>query len=660
MNNHRPVASASPGGGTPADSAPTVKPEPAGAAAARDRRIAEEAPGAADDASYFALNVILRILRMVARHRIALVLGTAASIAAANFQLLIPRYLGAAVDHARGLLAAAGSESDAARAALWSTALLLLGAGLARGLFTMLQNYLGESLGHRVGYELRLTYFEKLQRLSFGYHDRVHSGDLMARGMLDIEGVRRFVENAMYRSVVLVILVGYGGYQLVRTDPTLAALALSFVPIVAWRAAVSRLWLRRTWRELQERLSEMTRVMEENLGGIRVVRAFMAQAFEMAKFDATSAGAIAISLKRVDVRYRNAAVMVLAYYTAMALVLWVGGGKVIHGTLSVGVLTEFLAFMAILQQPVRQIGMIVNSTARGSVSGKRVFEVIDLEPAIVDKPGARDLELTRGWLRFEHVGFSYDPSGRPLALDDVSFEVGPGRTLGIVGPPGSGKSTIAHLIARFYDVTAGRITLDGQDIREVTLESLRTAVGVMQQDTFLFSAPIDSNIAYGEPEASDERVTEVAEAAQLHGYIERLPAGYETLIGERGLNLSGGQRQRLSIARSILPSPSVIVFDDATASVDAATEQKIRTALRELGKARTTIVISHRLGSLSHADEILFLEAGRVVERGSHPQLMALGRRYRALYELQAHGAVGTTDPIAAPWAPGAGLRNTE
>jgi ATP-binding cassette subfamily B protein len=382
----------------------------------------------------------------------------------------------------------------------------------------------------------------------------------------------------------------------------------------------------------------MTRIMEENLGGIRVVRAFAAQPLEMNKFDAVSADAIAMSLRRVEVRYRNGAFMIFSYYAAMGLVLWIGGLKVVDGTLSVGTLAEFLVFMAILQQPVRQIGMIVNSTARGSISGARVFDILDLDPAIIDKPGARDLAVTRGVLRFEHVDFSYGASGTPLALQDISFEVGPGKTLGIVGPPGSGKSTLAHLVPRFYDVTAGRITIDGQDIRDVTLESLRTCVGVMQQDTFLFSAPIESNIAYGEPEAPDEHITDAAELAQLHAYIERLPAGYETLIGERGLSLSGGQRQRLSISRSVLPDPAVMVFDDSTASVDAATEQKIRAALRESGKDRTTIIISHRLSSLMHADEILFLEAGRIVERGSHERLIELGGRYRALYELQVRG----------------------
>jgi ATP-binding cassette subfamily B multidrug efflux pump len=612
----------------------------------------------AADAPALSVNVIVRILRMAVRHRVSMTLGVVFAVVAAYFQLLIPSYLGHAVDHAQALLTQPGVGREAAEAELYRAALVLFAAGVLRGTFTMFQNYIGESVGHTIGYELRLAYFEKLQRQSFGYHDRVHSGDLITRGMLDVEGVRRFLENAVFRSVTLVVLVGYGGYQLLHRDLVLGALALSFVPVVAWRAAVSRLWLRRTWRELQELLSTMTRIMEENLGGIRVVRAFSAQALELAKFDAASAEAIAISCRRVDVRYRNGAIMILAFYTAMGLVLWVGGLKVADGTLSVGALTTFLVFMAILQQPVRQIGMIVNSTARGSISGARVFEVLDLEPAIVDKPGAHDLVLKRGTLRFERVDFSYDASSAPLALHDISFEVGPGQTLGIVGPPGCGKSTLAHLIPRFYDVTSGRITIDGQDIRDITLESLRTCVGVMQQDTFLFSAPIAGNIAYGDPEAPEERIADAAGLAQLHDYIERLPAGYDTLIGERGISLSGGQRQRLSISRSVLPEPAVIVFDDSTASVDAGTEQKIRSALRSQSRERTTIIISHRLGSLMHADEILFLDAGRIVERGNHRQLLERRGRYWELYELQARGQGDSKEaPAATPDSPNASAR---
>ena len=598
---------------------------------------------------YLQVNILVRVLRMAMRYRWRMALGFVCAVTAANFQLLIPRYLGAAVDHAQGLLVHADiASSEAARAALLTAALMLLAAGFLRGVFTMVQNFMGESMGQRISYELRLIYFEKLQRMSFSYHDSIHSGDLMTRGMLDIEGVRRFIDSAMYRIIVLIILVGYGGYHLLGMDPLMGTLALSFVPVIAWRAAVSRLWLRRIWMELQQRLSILTRIMEENLGGIRVVRAFVAQTFELAKFDAISTEAIAMSMKRVEIRYNNSAIMIFAYYAAMGLVLWIGGLKVIAGTLTVGALAEFLTFMAILRDPVRQIGIIVNSIARASISGKRVFEIIDLEPVILDKPGAGELALTQGVLRFEHVDFTYhQDNGSPLALQDICFEIGPGRTLGIIGPPGSGKSTLAHLIPRFYDVTAGRITIDGHDIRDVTLESLRTCVGVMQQDTFLFSAAIDSNIAYGEPEALDERITDAAGSAQLHDYIQRLPSGYETLVGERGLTLSGGQRQRLSIARSILPRPAIIVFDDSTASIDAGTEQRIRSALRDLTKDHTTIIISHRLSSLMHADEILFLEDGRIVERGSHAKLLSLGGRYKELYDLQVgfgdHSVI--TDP---------------
>ena len=300
--------------------------------------------------------------------------------------------------------------------------------------------------------------------------------------------------------------------------------------------------------------------------------------------------------------------------------------------------------MAILQMPVRQLGMMVNAFARASMSGGRLFEVLDREPEIADRPGARDLAISDAVLRFENVSFAYpgaqDRDGKLLAtLHDISFEVRAGQTLGIVGPPGSGKSTIAHLIPRYYDVGSGRITIDGQDVRDVTLASLRRAVSLVQQDTFLFTASIENNIAYGDPWAERERIAQSSEVARLHDYIAGLPAGYETLVGERGVSLSGGQRQRLSIARSILLAPPILVFDDSTAAVDAATEKSIREALRAQAATRATIIIAHRLGSLMDADEIVFLEDGRIVERGSHAELLRQGGRYASLYELQSAGA---------------------
>ena len=590
----------------------------------------------ADGTSFGVAGTLLRIIRLALKYPWRVATAFLTTINAANFQLLIPQFLGQAVDHAHGLLAGGGASEGEAQAALLTAALLLLGASVLRGIFTMLHNYIGESVGHMVGYGLRLAYYEKLQRLSFGFYDRVHTGDLITRGLLDLEGVRMFFSAGLVRLVLLANLIGIGSALVIGSDKVLGLLSLSFVPFVAWRSSVARLKLRRMWRLLQERLSELSLVMDENMGGIRVVRAFAAQGHEMGRFDKASGRALDMANQRIGVRVRNTTAMTFAYFVAMGLVLWFGGLKVIDGQMSVGKLAEFLAFMTILQMPVRQLGMMVNSFARASTCGARLFEVLDLAPTIRDVPDAPALEVKEGVLRFEDVDFAYrDAEGDERVLKGVKFEVGPGRVLGIVGPPGSGKSTIAHLIPRFYDVGGGRITIDGQDIRDVTLESLRRAVGVVQQDTFMFTASIENNVAYGDPWADGERIARANRAAQLHDYVSCLPAGYETLVGERGVSLSGGQRQRLSIARSIMLNPSFLVFDDSTAAIDAATEQRIRAALKDTSRDRATIIISHRLSSLMDADEILFIENGIVVERGTHADLIAAGGRYRELYALQ-------------------------
>jgi len=486
-----------------------------------------------------------------------------------------------------------------------------------------------------------LAFYEQVQRLSFSFHDKVHTGDLITRGMLDLEGVRMFISTGVIRTLLLTVLIGGSAYFLMSTDAVLGLLALSFVPFVSWRSAVARLKLRWMWLLMQERLSVITRLMEENLTGIRVVRAFSAQKFELDQFEKASEDALGVAIQRVSVRVSNTTVMSFAFFASMVLVLWVGGLKVIDGEITVGRLAEVLTFMMLLQMPVRQIGMMVNSFARASTCGVRLFEVIDRDPRIKDRDAAPPLELKRGVLTFENVAFSFGPeSPDTRVLSGVSFSVGPGETLGIVGPPGSGKSTIAHLVPRFYDVTGGRVSIDGQDIRDISLDSLRQAVSVVQQDAHLFTASIENNIAYGDPWSDGERIARANRSAQLHDYVARLPGGYETLVGERGVSLSGGQRQRLSIARGILSDPAILVFDDSTAAVDAATEQRIRVALRDGQDKRATVIISHRLGSLMHADEVLFVEAGRVVERGKHEELLALGGRYRDLYQLQSRPGI--------------------
>lgn len=577
------------------------------------------------------LKPLWRIMVLTWRHPWMVTITIASTIIACVLQLWVPRLLGQAVDQAEGVLDGGAGAVDA----LWVTAWILLIVSIGRGIFTMWMNYFGEAVGHNTAYELRLAVYEKIQRLSFSYHDKVHTGDLITVGMLDLEGVRMFFATGVLRVVLLSILIGVGAYMMMSTDLLLGILALSFAPFVAWRSSVAQLTLRATWLTLQEMLQNLSRVMEENLGGIRVVRAFAGQDHELKKYDEASDAALALAHKRVDIRVSSTSMMNVSFLLSMGLVLWVGGEKVLSGAMTVGTLASFLTFMTILQMPVRQLGLLVNSFARASTCGNRLFAFLDLEIEIKDKPGARPLEVTEGTIRFENVDFAYPSAPTRKVLQNVSFEGRRGETIGIVGRPGSGKSTVAHLIPRFYDVDGGKVTIDGQDVRDVTLASLRQSVAVVQQDSFLFTTNIENNIAYGDPWAKEGRISRASEFAQLHNYIIGLPTGYETIVGERGVSLSGGQRQRLNIARSLMLRPSVMVFDDSTAAVDAGTEQRIRTAMKRFAKDRVTLIISHRLSSLMHADQILFIEDGSIVERGTHEELLALGGRYRALYDLQ-------------------------
>lgn len=590
------------------------------------------------------LGAVARITRMTFRYPVRVGLALAATVLAAVMQLAIPVILGRAVDETQAM---AGAGQD--RGALIAIALTLLAVSVARGLFTLVQNYAAESVGHALARDLRNAVYAKVQRLPFSFHDRTHSGDLITVGMLDLEGVRMYFSTALVRTVLLTLLIGIGAWMLLSTDLLLGALALSFVPFAAWRSTSMRLVLRKTWLILQERLSALSQVMEENLAGIRVVRAFAASGHEMAKFDRASKAALDLSHQRINIRVRNTSAMTLAFFAAMALVLLAGGQRVAAGDITIGTLATFLTFMTILQMPVRQLGMMVNGYARASTCGARLFALIDMPVEVADRPGAEDLNITDGTLKLDNVGFAYDSATDRQAVTGVSFEAKRGETIGIIGPPGAGKTTLMHLIPRFYDVSEGAITIDGQDIRDATLSSVRQAVAVVQQDSFLFTTSLENNIAYAEPFSDDSRIRNVSESAQLHDYILGLPKQYATVVGERGVSLSGGQRQRLSIARTLMMEPAVLIFDDSTAAIDAGTESRMRTALRKYAAGRVTLIVAHRLASLLHADRILFLEGGRVVEQGSHDELLALGGRYKALHELQMRPDGEALDQAEAP-----------
>lgn len=587
-----------------------------------------------------------RVLRRIVRDAAARAPGRAAlamtaSLCAAMASLSLPRLLGRAVNAAQSLTSTTGED---ARHALLVTAILVVLATAARGLFTGLANYEAEWVSQKVAYRYRLDFFAQLQRLSFSFHDRIHSGDLVTRGMLDLEGARSFIQNGMLTALTLGLLLGIAAWRMIAADPLLAAIGLAFTPIAAVVLGRMGILLRVTWLQVQRLMSILTLTMEENLQGIRVVRAFAAKRFEMGKFDDAANAALAYSYRRIVLRFRSVSVMTVSFYGSMAALLWVGGHKVAAGTMTPGRLTEFLTYMTLLQSPIRQIAMIFAAAARATISGGRLFEILDLKPEVADKPDAPNLLVTAGVLRFEHVDFAFDADGRNI-ISDVSFEVGPGRTLGIVGPPGAGKSAIANLIPRFYDVTGGQVTIDDQDVRDVSIASLRRHVGLVQQEAFLFDATVTNNIAYADPWAEEARIVSAARTAQIHEHVAALPLAYETRVGERGVALSGGQRQRMSIARSVAPGPGVMIFDDSTAAIDAVTEARVREALAEATASKATIIIAHRLSSLMHADEILVLEEGRVVERGTHAELVALGGEYADLFALQTLSARG--DSIA-------------
>ena len=584
------------------------------------------------------VGVFRRILAEACAHPWGLAATVAASVAGAVANLAVPRLIGRMVDEVHALVVVGAATAGQARAALLAGAVLMVLATASRGLLAATAGYLGERLSQQVALTLRLRYFDKLQRLSFAFHDTVHSGDLITRGMLDLEGMRAFIQAMLLNALPLALLIGLAGGMMVRADPVLAMLALGFAPAASFVLARSGTLLRRTWYKVQEQMSRLSLIMEENLQGVRVVRAFSAENFELAKFDQATANILQLQFHRITLRFGGLAWMTSTFHLSLGLLLWIGGRKVIASGMTIGRLAEFIAYLTVLQAPIRQIAMIFNVAARAASAGERVYEILDRKAAITDAPDAQPLKPGPAVLRFRDVWFRYKAEG-PDVLQGIDLEVRPGRTLALVGAPGSGKSTVAALIARFYDVTSGAITIDGVDIRSVTVASLRGHVGLVQQEAFLFDAPIGHNLAYADPWADDERIVEAACLAQLHDHVASLPEQYATRVGERGVSLSGGQRQRASIARGILPGPGIVILDDSTAAIDAVTEAKVRAGLAALTRDKATIVIAHRLSSVMQADEIVVLDEGRVVERGDHAALLAKGGVYARLYALQSRQA---------------------
>ena len=583
---------------------------------------------------YSFVRIIYRVLQLSLKNPLQLTVAIVAVVTGASLQLMIPEFLGQAVDQASSLFEAVSQDPNTDLSPLYWTALTLFSIAAIRGIFGFLHSFLGEAIGQYMGYELRMKYFEQLSKLSFDYHDHVHTGDLITLGILDIEGVRIFINTGLLRIFFLLTLLGGGLTLMLEANLFLTIISLTFVPVLVWRGTLSSLGLRKNWLQIQERLSLLTKVMDENLNGIRVVRAFYARDHELKKYDEAAAKALELFDRQILIRTSNDSMMSLAFLTSMTLVLWFGGQQVRDGEISLGMLTAFLAFMTILQQPVRQIGMLINSFSRASSCGERLFRVLDSAEYVGEPESAIELK-DLGSLEFRNVSFHYPGENQPEVIKDISLEIQPGKTLGIVGPQGCGKSTLVQLVPRFHEPAAGEILYNGHPLKDYSLKSLRKSISLVQQDTFLFTSSVSNNVLYGDPWAAKPDVVSAAERAQLHEHVAKLPQEYDTLIGERGLALSGGQRQRLNISRSLLLGTHILILDDSTSAVDAGTEKKIREALKEGAAERLTIIISHRVASLMHADQIVYMEDGRILERGNHEELIKQGGNYAQLYQLQ-------------------------
>ena len=587
------------------------------------------------------MTILWRITLIAWQYRARLLLGYITFLFAIFFSLAIPWILGDAID--KLVVSSTGPDGENVITAVDSfgeirTTLLWLAGGLLafsilRGLFDFGRTYTTDSLSQMVAYNLRNQMYDKLQHLSFAFHDKEHTGNIFSKVTSDLEAIRRFIMMGMMRSLEVVVRIAAISGILFFLDWKLTLISLVFVPFLVVRSSIVMIKMRAMWLHVQEVMGQLVTILQENLSGIHVVKAFAAEDHEKNKYNAKAQELREDYFRNEKLQGTNSAWVTLYFTLAMGLIMWIGGWQVINGNMTAGDLTKFVLFMGQLVFPIRMSAFVIATFSRAVSSGRRLFDVLDARSPVEERSDARDMGRAQGHVRFDNVSFSYD--SETAALKNVDIDVPPGSMVALLGAPGSGKSTIVNLLPRFYTVTSGKITIDDNDIEEFTLASLRHNVGIVQQDVFLFTATIRGNIAYGVVGATDEDVIEAAKIAQLHDQILGLSDGYDTTVGERGVTLSGGQKQRLSIARTILVNPPVLILDDSTSSVDVETERQIHRAMTEVMKGRTTFVIAHRLSTVREADLILVLKDGEIVERGNHRELINRGGIYQDIYELQ-------------------------
>lgn len=529
------------------------------------------------------------------------------------------------------------SGSDPLMGTLLIFSLSLVIIAIFTGFFTFLQRYTTTIVGQRATYNIRDDMYNSLLAQSFSFYDQQRTGQLMARATGDINMMGRFYQmgvRMVLSSILLLVLVLY---SLVSINPTLTLISLTVVPFVFLATREFSRKVGPLWRLVREQNGVITSVLQENLAGVRVVRGFSREEFEEEKFSAELQEFFDINIDMA--RYR-AFFMPLAQFISslgFVLIIWYGGGQVISGIFTVGSVVAFYFYLAKLMGPVRRIGFMTSMFVRAIAAGNRVFDIIDAEVEVHDKEGAVEVQEIEGRITFEDVWFSYD--GTNMVLKNINLDVKPGQTIAILGATGSGKSSIINLIPRFYDASRGSIHLDGVDLRDLKIKSLRGNIGIVRQEPFIFSTTLRENIAYGVKDASITAVREAAKRAKIDDFIESLPDKYDTRVGERGVTLSGGQKQRVAIARALLKNPRILIMDDSTSSVDTQTEYEIQQALDELLEDRTTFIITQRLSSIKKADYIIVLDDGEIAEEGTHDELFERDGIYRKLYDTQTSGA---------------------
>jgi ATP-binding cassette subfamily B protein len=513
----------------------------------------------------------------------------------------------------------------------WSV-LALLGLTLVKGVLNYFQGILSETASQNVAYDLRNEIQKKLTQLSFSFHDTSEAGELLSRAIQDVERLRFLTGRATIRILDGILMIIVTMIILIVMDYRLGLFVLVSMPILIHRAYYFGSRFRPLSLMVQKQVARLTTTVEQNLRGSRVVKAYAQEPEEIERFEEENQRWFDLTRSAARLQAVNVPLMFLLSNIGMVVIVLFGGYLVIQQELTFGVLIAFITYMGQLVEPIRRLGIIIPAVAIAGSSAERIFDILDTVPDVQDEPDAQPMAILEGHVKFEQVSFSY---GRQTVLHDIDFEALPGQIVALLGATGSGKSTIISLIPRFYDPTAGKILVDGKDIRQATLNSLRSQIGIVLQETTLFAASIRENIAFGQSNATEEDIIAAAKAAQGHEFIVRSPKGYDTYVGERGITLSGGQKQRIAIARVLLMNPRLLILDDATASVDTETEHLIQIAFENLIKGRTTFVIAHRLSTVRNADLILVLDHGQIVARGTHESLLKTSKQYLEIYNRQ-------------------------